>query len=119
MPLSPVLTKRFGTDQPWRIENYERLDGYAGLRKALSMQPDEITAIVKDSNLRGRGGAGFILIQQRVVGNVAITDGLRFLTFEADDLIEPRCEGCKIVPFARFLPNSLSARAGARQFLDK
>ena len=59
MPLSPVLTKRFGTDQPWRIENYERLDGYAGLRKALAMQPDEIIGMVKDSNLRGRGGAGF------------------------------------------------------------
>ena len=39
MPLTPVLTKRFGTDQPWKIDNYERLDGYAGLRKALTMAP--------------------------------------------------------------------------------
>ncbi|MDT4913135.1 MAG: NADH-quinone oxidoreductase subunit, partial [Pseudonocardiales bacterium] len=59
MTLTPVLTKRFGTDQPWKIANYERLDGYAGLRKALTMPPGELIALVKESNLRGRGGAGF------------------------------------------------------------
>ncbi len=59
MPLTPVLTKRFDTDAPWLIDNYERLDGYAGLRKALTMQPDEIIEMVKESSLRGRGGAGF------------------------------------------------------------
>ena len=59
MPLSPVLTKRFGTDQPWKIANYERLDGYAGLRKAVGIAPADLVALVKDSNLRGRGGAGF------------------------------------------------------------
>ena len=59
MPLTPVLTKRFGTDQPYKIDNYEALEGYAGLRKALTMTPDEIITVVKDSNLRGRGGAGF------------------------------------------------------------
>ena len=30
MPLTPVLTKRFGTNQPWKIDNYEALDGYTG-----------------------------------------------------------------------------------------
>src|ERR1700709_1474889 len=59
MPLTPVLTKRFGTNQPWKIANYEALDGYKGLRKALAMAPDDIITMVKDSNLRGRGGAGF------------------------------------------------------------
>jgi NADH-quinone oxidoreductase subunit F len=59
MGLTPVLTKRFGTNQPWRIDNYEALDGYAGLRKALAMTPDEVISVVKDSTLRGRGGAGF------------------------------------------------------------
>src|SRR5215813_3554712 len=38
---------------------YTKNGGYEGLRKALGMKPDEVTQIVKDSNLRGRGGAGF------------------------------------------------------------
>jgi NADH-quinone oxidoreductase subunit F len=59
MPLTPVLTKRFGTNQPWKIDNYEALDGYQGLRKALTMPADEVIGVVRDATLRGRGGAGF------------------------------------------------------------
>jgi NADH-quinone oxidoreductase subunit F len=59
MSLTPVLTKRFGTNQPWKLDNYEALDGYTGLRKAFTLTPDEIIDMVKNSNLRGRGGAGF------------------------------------------------------------
>jgi NADH-quinone oxidoreductase subunit F len=33
--------------------------GYEALRKAVQMEPDEITDVVKESGLRGRGGAGF------------------------------------------------------------
>jgi NADH-quinone oxidoreductase subunit F len=57
--LTPVLTKRFGTDRPWLIANYERLDGYTGLRKALTIEPDALIETVKQATLRGRGGAGF------------------------------------------------------------
>ena len=39
---------------------YERAGGYQALRKALqSMTPESVTEEVKNSNLRGRGGAGF------------------------------------------------------------
>lgn len=38
---------------------YTENGGYEGLKKAISMKPTEVIDIVKASNLRGRGGAGF------------------------------------------------------------
>jgi NADH-quinone oxidoreductase subunit F len=60
VPLTPVLTKRWMSPRSWTLETYEQLEGYQGLRKALGeMTPDEVITVVKDSSLRGRGGAGF------------------------------------------------------------
>jgi NADH-quinone oxidoreductase subunit F len=55
------LTKniRLG-EEPLNLKEYERGGGYQAVRKALSsMTPQEIIKLVKESNLRGRGGAGF------------------------------------------------------------
>jgi NADH-quinone oxidoreductase subunit F len=41
------------------LADYEREGGYQALPKALAMKPEEIVAAVKDSEIRGRGGAGF------------------------------------------------------------
>jgi NADH-quinone oxidoreductase subunit F len=59
VPLTPVLTKRWAEPESWTLSTYKRLGGYRALRTALSMERDAVVAMVKDSALRGRGGAGF------------------------------------------------------------
>jgi NADH-quinone oxidoreductase subunit F len=54
-----IVTARFGDESARRLATYEASGGYRMLRKALAMRPEDITAEVKASNLRGRGGAGF------------------------------------------------------------
>lgn len=47
-------------EEPLNLEAYERAGGYQAVRKVLrSMTPPEVTTVVRDSKLRGRGGAGF------------------------------------------------------------
>jgi NADH-quinone oxidoreductase subunit F len=68
MPLTePVLLKRIPTP-PWgdirnrktvTYEEYVNTGGYAGLHKALALEPKAVIDLVKASELRGRGGAGF------------------------------------------------------------
>ncbi|MBN9350168.1 MAG: NADH-quinone oxidoreductase subunit NuoF [Chitinophagaceae bacterium] len=41
------------------LKEYEAAGGYQGLRNALKMSPADVMQAVKDSKLRGRGGAGF------------------------------------------------------------
>jgi NADH-quinone oxidoreductase subunit F len=55
------LTKNIRPDrEPPSLKEYERAGGYQAVRKALqSLSPQEILDLVKNSNLRGRGGAGF------------------------------------------------------------
>jgi len=42
-----------------QIDVYKENGGFKAFEGAIKMQPDEVTAVVKDSGLRGRGGAGF------------------------------------------------------------
>jgi formate dehydrogenase iron-sulfur subunit len=50
---------RVGVIDPLGLADYEAHGGLAGLRRALDMTPEAIVEEVKESGLRGRGGAGF------------------------------------------------------------
>ncbi|MGI8546849.1 MAG: NADH-quinone oxidoreductase subunit NuoF [Gemmatimonadaceae bacterium] len=56
---TPVLSQLFGNPDTISLKGWRKVGGYGALEKALGMAPTEIVNIVKNSGLRGRGGAGF------------------------------------------------------------
>ncbi len=56
---APVLSKYFGDSEAGTLAGWRARGGYEALDAALRMEPAEIVTVIKDSGLRGRGGAGF------------------------------------------------------------
>ncbi|RQD75016.1 MAG: NADH-quinone oxidoreductase subunit F [Candidatus Syntrophonatronum acetioxidans] len=54
-----IILDHCGFIDPKDIDHYIFKDGYEGLLKTLGMDPQELIGVIKDSRLRGRGGAGF------------------------------------------------------------
>ncbi len=54
-----ILSKYFGEPEARTLEGWKARGGYKSLAKALEMGPDQVTEVVKEAGLRGRGGAGF------------------------------------------------------------
>ena len=50
---------RMGVTDPVSLTDYQAYEGFAGLRRALALAPEDIVQQVLDSGLRGRGGAAF------------------------------------------------------------
>jgi NADH-quinone oxidoreductase subunit F len=60
MAYQPVLTSHINEPNSYTLDFYTKNQrGYEGLRKALTLKPNDIIEQVKASGLRGRGGAGF------------------------------------------------------------
>jgi NADH-quinone oxidoreductase subunit F len=58
--MDPLLTQFVREPGSYTLDFYTRRDvGYGGLKKALAMTPEAVIEAVKQSGLRGRGGAGF------------------------------------------------------------
>ncbi len=54
-----VISQRFDLPNSASIDTYLANDGYVAIKKAVEMTPEAIIDVLKASNLRGRGGAGF------------------------------------------------------------
>ncbi|MCE5290093.1 MAG: NADH-quinone oxidoreductase subunit NuoF [Nocardiaceae bacterium] len=110
MPLAPVLTSYWDVQESWSLATYLRNDGYRGLEKALELSPAEVISIVKDSGLRGRGGAGFptgtkwSFIPQEPSDKKTGTTRPHYLVVNADES-EPGT--CKDIPLMLATPHVL------------
>ena len=56
-----VTSATFDFNEPWSLESYLRVGGYEAWQRIIAegIEPAQVTQTVKDSGLRGRGGAGF------------------------------------------------------------
>jgi NADH-quinone oxidoreductase subunit F len=101
--LTPILSEFWDADRSWSMETYEAHDGYRALRKALGMAQGDVIQAVKDSGLRGRGGAGFPTGMKW--GFLPPPDGgPRYLVVNADES-EPGT--CKDIPLMMATPQFL------------
>lgn len=55
----PLTWRLYHHDAVLTLADYEALDGFVGLKNALTKSPKEVGEMIKTANVRGRGGAGF------------------------------------------------------------
>ena len=69
------------------IKTYESLEGYAAVRKVVKeMSPLDVQKVVKDANLRGRGGAGFPTGVKWSLIPMGADAGVKYLVCNADEM---------------------------------
>jgi NADH-quinone oxidoreductase subunit F len=101
--LVPVLSRAWDDPRSYTLEGYRAHDGYKAIHQALAMPPDDVIKTVKDSGLRGRGGAGFPTGMKW--GFIPQGDNKpHYLVVNADES-EPGT--CKDIPFMMANPHEL------------
>ena len=101
--LTPVLSAHWDEADSYTLGGYQRHGGYAAVAKAFAAGPDAVITTVKDSGLRGRGGAGFPTGLKWSF--VPQNDGKpHYLVINADES-EPGA--CKDIPLMMANPHSL------------
>ncbi len=86
MTSAPTMRLLKDIDEPGlaTLEVYERLGGYAAMRKAITeMEPDEVLNEISESDVRGRGGAGFAMGKK--AGFIPKGDMDKYLVCNADE----------------------------------
>ncbi len=63
-PQVKIALKNCGKIDPENIDEYIATGGYEGIKKALTMSGDDVINLLKESGLKGRGGAGFLTGQK-------------------------------------------------------
>lgn len=105
MEMNNVCYATLKFDEPWTFENYLKVGGYEALKKILNekIAPEDVIEEVKNSGLRGRGGAGFptglkwSFMPKNLVGQ-------KYIVCNSDES-EPGT--CKDRDILRFNPHSL------------
>ena len=82
MSWEPILLRNVQRSDSEKIQTYLDHGGYQAAEKALTgLAPDEVTQVVRDSRLRGRGGAGF-------------PTGLKWSFMPKGDMVKYVCVNC-------------------------
>lgn len=80
-----IALKNCGVINPEDIDEYLAFDGYKALEKVLtSMSQDEVINIIKESGIRGRGGAGFPTGKKWELTKV-VEDSQKYVVCNADE----------------------------------
>jgi NADH-quinone oxidoreductase subunit F len=103
MVLTPIISAHWDEADSYTLTGYKRHHGYKAFESILGTDPDAIIQTVKDSGLRGRGGAGFPTGMKW--GFVPQNDGKpHYLVVNADES-EPGA--CKDIPLMMANPHAL------------